>query len=426
LARLALALLLLISLSIPWGRGGDLNDGFNALRSEFIKSKETIRRLFKGEEAADPKNAQHAQAVDVAAKNATYYFTDQEKEKPGDFDRLFTSFEGELGQLSRTRGNSPALAPMYSSRLIFRGQEVLYSPSKDVKPIARVNVTHVMARLAEKGAGESTEDVAARLTGPAATELAEAMLKALEVKNDGVKYHALHGLRDLLAVPPQTPPLLSPEEEQKAVLRLIDFIQQKPTYPAGASPAEVEGFRVLRREAVKALAQYHIPSIKDKALPALVLLKVVARDGFQPTCELDERIEAALGVARMKPDIDKTYQREYAAQQLGLFVVDLAFRYNRRDRAELKPWSVQAARLADALEVMKAESKSPYVAAVVDQGLKLVLRRIEAKTDIGANDVTGYASLLVTKSPSLGQLFSGVEGTTVPPPNREEDAPAKP
>src|SRR5262249_53225855 len=158
---------------------------------------------------------------------------------------------------------------------------------------------------------------------------------------------------------------------------------------------EVEGFRVLRREAVKALAQYRAPSIKDQARPALVLLKVVARDGFQPEPRMDERVEAAIGVARMKPDIDQTYQREYAAQQLGLFVVDFAYRYNTRDRAEMKPWAVQAARLSDALEVMKAESKNPYVAKAVDDGIRLVLRRIEGKGDVPPNDLTTYNSLLV-------------------------------
>ncbi len=139
---------------------------------------------------------------------------------------------------------------------------------------------------------------------------------------------------------------------------------------------------------------------------------------------MDERVEAAIGVARIKPDGDPSYQRDYAAQQLGLFLVDFAYRYNNRDRDELKPWAVQAARLSDALEVMKATSKSPYVAKVVDDGIKLVLRRIEAKNDVNANEVTDYNSLL-SKPPALGQLFSGVDGTAVPPPNRKEDEPAK-
>ena len=234
--------------------------------------------------------------------------------------------------------------------------------------------------------------------------------------------NALPFLADRLS--PRKPPLLSPEVEEQCVLKLIAFIQQQPPHPASASREEIEGFKVLRREAVKALAEYRSPSIKDKARPALVLLKVVARDGFQPEPRLDERVEAAIGVARMNPASDLTYQPEYAAQQLGLFVVDFAVRYNTRDRAELRPWAVQAARLSDALEAMKAGSKSPYVAKAVDDGIKQVLRRIEAKSDVNANDLTSYNSLL-SKPPALGQLFGGVEGTTVPPPNRQEEAPAK-
>ncbi|HZU34300.1 MAG TPA: hypothetical protein VFA18_00240 [Gemmataceae bacterium] len=422
--RLALASSSILALGIPWGRGGDLNDGFDALETDYRKSKATIQKLFQGKEVFDSKNPQHEKALDVAAQNATYYYSHPRSEKTGEIERLITSFESEMNSLDKAKATSPALPAMYSRRVIFRGQEVLHSPGKDIKPIARVNVTRVMARLAQRGPTESSEDVVARLRGPAATELADAMIKALDVKNDGVKYHALHGLQGLLELPPQTPPLLSPEVEEQCVLRLIAFIQQPPTYHASASSEEIEGFKVLRREAIKALAQYPAPSIKDKARPALVLLKVVARDGLRPEPRMDERVEAAIGVARIKPDGDPSYQRDYAAQQLGLFLVDFAYRYNNRDRDELKPWAVQAARLSDALEVMKATSKSPYVAKVVDDGIKLVLRRIEAKNDVNANEVTDYNSLL-SKPPALGQLFSGVDGTAVPPPNRKEDEPAK-
>jgi hypothetical protein len=427
-ARLVLALLSVASFgALCWGQGGDLNDGLDQLGRDYRRNKDLIHKLFKGEEPADPKNAQHEKAVDLAARNVTFYYTDPSGEKKaGEFDRLFTSFEGDLTLLVKARANSPALPAMYGRRVIARAQEVLFSTG-GVKPIARVDVTRVLARLAERGQNESTEDVVARLGGSGAAQLADALLKALAYKNDGVKYHALHGLRDLLAIPPQKPPLLTPEVEQKCALALIEFVEQKPSFPAIVTPPEVEGFRVLRREAIKALAQYRAPSIKDKARPALVLLKVVARDGFQPDCKTDERVEAAIGVARMKPDLDKTYQPEYAAQQLGLFLVDFAYRYQKRDRAAVKyPWAVMAARLTEALQVMKAESKSPYVARIVDQGIKLALSRIEANGDIDANEVTKYAPLLLENAPSLGQLFSGVEGTTVPSPFRPDDVEEKP
>src|SRR5262249_7383094 len=162
-------------------------------KSEYKKSQTTIQKLFKGAEPADPKNPQHEKAVDLAAQNATYYFTDSHSEEKGGIDKLVTSFESDLTSLIKAKASSPALASMYSRRVIFRGQEVLHSSGKDVKPIARVNVTRIMTRLAQKGQNESFEDVAARLGGPAAAELADAMVKAMSSKNDGVKYHALHG-----------------------------------------------------------------------------------------------------------------------------------------------------------------------------------------------------------------------------------------
>src|SRR5215471_6866139 len=169
--RLVLALLSFTALAIPWAQGVDLNDGFDALDREYRKSKDTIQKLFKGAEVADPKNPQHEKAVDVAAQNTTYYFTHPRSEEPGGIDRLITTFEGELSQLIKAKASSAALASMYSRRIVFRGQEVLYSSRQDVKPLARVNVTRVMARLAERGPNETADDVAARLGGSAAGEL---------------------------------------------------------------------------------------------------------------------------------------------------------------------------------------------------------------------------------------------------------------
>jgi hypothetical protein len=410
----------MLPLGLPRSEGSDLKDGLEALRNERSKAGETLTKLMKGEEiVADAKNKQHEELADLAARLATYYFTEADVAKPGKINDLYIRFENDLLNIAKGKPNTKALAPMYGRRIVFRAKEVLDSSKI---PLVQVNITRVLARLAEQGVGETTEDVVLRLSEGGGADLADVLLAAVGHKNEGVKYYALRGLRNLFALPKQATPLVPPEKVETCALALTDFIQRKNGFLGTPSRDELEGFRVLRREAIKALAQTHVPSLKDrKVLPALVLLKVVANDGIDPAPRIDERVEAAIGVARMRSEADKEYRPEYAAQQLGLFVVSFGNLYNNRSSEELKPWAIEAAQLSEALEAMKADSKSPYVAKVVDGGIKSVLRRIEAKVDrVDANDLANFEAMVKESKPSAAQLFNSVEGTTVLPPNRRE------
>src|SRR5262249_41520165 len=119
----------------------------------------------------------------------------------------------------------------------------------------------------------------------------------------------------------------------------------------------VEGYRSLRREAIKALALTRHPAVvnpQDKALQsrtAVVLLRVLMKDGFAPEPRLDERAEAAIGVGYLQGKLYESYQPDYAAHYVGWFLVDLANQYQeeKQDQKRRFPYRHLAARLSEAL-----------------------------------------------------------------------------
>ncbi len=118
----------------------------------------------------------------------------------------------------------------------------------------------------------------------------------------------------------------------EAVVKIPSGTQQR--LPARYAPrAQIDGFLLVRREAIAALAQDRYPTLPDKSRPAWLLLKVAANDGIPAVPRLDERIEAAIGVAHAQPDLDKDYQPDYAAYQLGLFATDFTAHYAQSKQA---------------------------------------------------------------------------------------------
>src|SRR6185312_14029984 len=97
------------------------------------------------------------------------------------------------------------------------------------------------------------------------------------------------------------------------------------------------GFCLLRREAIRALAQIHMPAVSDKVRPALTLARFAGADGgIQPPPRIDERMEAALGLARMQAAQDKQYQIDYAAGQIGRCLG--AFAQKANEEKDKKDW----------------------------------------------------------------------------------------
>ncbi len=409
-------------------------DGHNALNDEFQGKWATVwSNLLTGQDTADPANTQHAQAIDAAARWATYRLTWGLEKEPGEFSKVTHDLTDNLQLIRAGKDKTQKLSEMYSKALIVHAQEVLQTR----KPIARINAAMLLARLAHRSADETMDDVLHRLAGTNQADLADAFAATIKdpTQLDAARMWAFHGLQQLLALPQATPPALPRDKEEAALGEVLKFLQarnQPDLFPPGTPDDEIDGFRYVRREAIKAMAQCPFPTLStlpDKPHLAWVLLKIVARDGVAPEPRLDERVEAAIGVAHAQPDLDKDYQPDYAAHQLGLLVVDFVRTYEEEKRTPDKPptqaWKVEASRLIEALELMKAQTKNAHVAFVVDESLKL-LTMIEKA--LPAPNATDLEQKLKGEAAPSKSLYQSIPGSTVTfggkppaPPDKPEE-----
>ena len=173
-----------------------------------------------------------------------------------------------------------------------------------------------------------------------------------------------------------------------------------------------------------ALAWSRYPSLTEKAgRPGLFLLRAAVRDGFVPDIRFDEQVEAAVGVCRLEPALDPSYRKDYAIHILGRFIADLGSEYQRhKDKGIKRPYRYYAARLLDALELMKAETKNKAADEYTRKAIAecaSVLSRIEQD---GRADPTDLINWLEKNSPGAQQLYEGRGDSTVTPAKRRDEA----
>jgi hypothetical protein len=401
-----------------------LEDGWDPLSKAEGKHRTEIKNFFDGSVPMNPAAKADVDVVDLAAKVVTWrYVLDAGNEKkPGALDAIYQELDNRIRSLAKPKVKeaSPDLGKVYSHYVMVHAVEVVNFPT--AKPVARLNAARSLARLAELGQGELAD------------ALVEVLRKDLKQDQgrDGVRYWVLRGLHDLLALPPQMPPLF---DESKVTLAILEFLDQPPFVSAGAPAEEIEGFRMLRREAVRALAQTHapaLPGVTDMAKqPAMWLARFAGNDkSLQPPPRLDERLEASLGLAHMRASKQvPNYQADYAAQQIGLFLEAFGKAANSEKEEKVafkrqRPWKVDAARLKDALTAMREEVKDPHVAKVVEVGLR-VLEAVKKREAAEAGDLSWFSN--PDNAAPNQELFKGVANTKVEPaPAEAPAAPAAP
>src|SRR5205823_1875984 len=139
---------------------------------------------------------------------------------------------------------------------------------------------------------------------------------------------------------------------------------------------------------------------------------VTNNDGLNPPVGIDEQIDAAWGVARLRAKAVPAYQPDYAAQQVGYVVVAMAAKAKPTKNF---PWAYHGARMADALKVMSAEAKGApdkageYVDKMVEQALKVV-SDIEVRQQSAAGNLNSW---LGGTPPPHDALYKGVADSTV-------------
>lgn len=422
--RLVFSLLVGVAALAPLGaaRAQSLNGGMNELEDAWRKRRSLASQLLKGTTPADANDKNHVEALDVEAKYLTYrvYLDTLEirEEKPTGrrptIERAFRDFEGDLKYLEGGKAGMQAAANIFRDAVRLHAKEVI--DFEKAKPIHKLFNARILAEIAKLGQGE----------------LADTLVEVLKDKkqNDAVRYYALRGLRNLLAQvqPMQMPPLLTKAQETKCAEALLDFLEHKQGPSKGAPADEIDGFRVLRREAIRALAQFHTPTLSEKVRPALVLARFAGADErIQPEPRIDERVEAAIGLARMQSAQDKQYQPDYAANQIGRCLSAFAKKFNdekgkkEEGKDPTRPWKIDAYRLNEALNALKMDSKDAYVAGVVDRGARIV-RDVMKGEQPKADDVTWFDTP-ESDAPNK-ELFKGVADSVVKPPKPAE-APAE-
>jgi hypothetical protein len=387
--------------------------------------------LFAGKATVDPKDKTHQEAVEMAAKEIVYPLYWQTLggsalPEPGKMNMLVEQFETRLLQMSRIRGDSTQLQQMFCRQVIDRAQEVI----KAGKPIAGVNAARILAKIPERTTAKNTlqkekewvTQVLPRLADGNAEHLAGVFLTLLEnpKTNDGIKYYVLRGLTSLLALPKQSPPLLKKETEEKAIHLAIALVEKKVTFPQRVARGEVEGYKVLRREAVKLVAQARVPVLDNKDRPALVLARVAGNDeSIQPSPRLDERIEAVIGLARMGAVATKypDFEPDYAMFQIAQAVLEFGLQADKNlsdskgTPTRSRPWKIDAARLGEAVEMLKADVKNPYVQQIADRCM-LVLNPIENGGQGSANDLGDW---IAGNPVQVKTLFKSAPDTAIRP-----------
>jgi hypothetical protein len=372
------------------------------LREKAREHKVLITALFKGEASLDPNVPQHLEAVDTAAKMVTYPFIlDVLDNEPGRISDAFRKgLDNDLTLLTRlSRDKREPLAQEYAKRVREHALEVI--ESKDARPIAQVNAARTLARLYELGQAD----------------LADSLLKVLTNTklNDGTRFYALRGLRDLLGLPGEDGALVDKKRMVEAAAALVSFLKEPPRVDRRvATQAEVDGFRLLRREAIRALAQTRLPMVDEKTLPALELARFAGNDErIAPPLRLDERLEAAIGLGRMRasrqvPD----FQIDYAVWQIGVFLEAWGRTANLdrelKPREHRRPWKIDAVRLAEVLSALKVETKDAYVKRAAE-----VIGRILSA--VGKGDVVAAGDLrwFANNKPPSQELFKGMPDTIV-------------
>jgi len=302
-------------------------------------------------------------------------------------------------------------------------------------PIVRVNAARILARIAESIGGSYSTSQAA--SGQA--KIAEELLKVIKDKDqiDAVKFWALHGLEGLFtasyslsAVPVNERPnrrAMSREDlENQIIVALVDFVLRKPNLPPNPTPEEIEGFRYVRRQAIRALAQTRFPAVMSKkefvgTPTALALSRVLVDDGISPTASLSEKLEAAIGICQLQTNLTDGYYPDYAAHAVGLFIVELGKAFNNRPQVgpgqtDNYTWKVFAARLLDALRAWKEANPTntesgKYIAALFDK-FGTMIRTVQRKQ--GNVEVNALQAWLQNPPPNKS-LFKGHPEAVVKP-----------
>ncbi len=340
-----------LALAVSPARAVELpTDGNAKLESQYKEAHTRLNDLVNGKAEATKDDKA---VIDVMAKWFAYRVTWNENEnKPNQMNGVMLELESELGRADRARPATNTFLEMFGHQLIENAREVLKHPQVD--PIAKVNEARILWRVAQVGN----------------QEVVDACVDVIQdaKQNDGTRYWAFRALQDVFAPNHHMPPVMLQDQkrQKRCILALNEFVLKKMAVTPETPPENKDGLRVLRREAIHALALTSYPAVvedpKTKKLEsqtALTLARVIGADGLVPEPRWDEQVEAAIGLGWMQSKLFPDYQPDYAAWFVGGGVSLLGKQVAEANNIN-RGWKYYSARLGEALENMQKDTKKNY------------------------------------------------------------------
>lgn len=410
-----LAMVVTLTGELKETRAQTLDEGWNVLEGKFRSGAGNLALGFAKGARVDPNDKNHTDAIDLLAKFYTYgvYLRKLELQPTTvgtrgdsiakDFDAFSNIVDRDI-LLAKDRQAMQTFAEIFRDRVRVHALEVIRF--NKARPIHKLHNARVLDEIAKLGQPQLADTLLTVLKDPQQT--------------DGVRYYILKGLDTLI-------PRLQPQQQAKCAEALVEFLDQKKGPGSKAPQEELDGFRMLRRQAVSALAKIRTPAINDNVRPALVLARFAGNDeSIQPPPRIDERVEAAYGLARMQAPKDKQYQADYAAGQiakcLGAFAQAAEAERAVAKETRTHPWTIMAAQLQEGLTDLKKNSgTNQYVSRIADRGHQL-LNQVIKREQIKDNEQTWWTS--AESDPPSKELFQGAADSVIKP-GKSEPVPEK-
>lgn len=377
-------------------QGDDLKTAY----AKYQKGRGMLGPWMAGTKDYEKGNKEHRDAVEGYTRFVVYGNTYRNRLVPKQdptAEKLLTLADEVTRDLEK--GMIKAFEMPYGPDLLLAFERSLLKSSKELldgntEQYARLNGSRALPALGI-GLGSRTKDNKAVLDLKGQMEIATGLTSlanditakafAGNPRDDGAALYAMRGVKEMYRSLATTLPLrtdrdkkagpvsLPQDVEEKNLELLASFVLSPPAYLSGALPDEIQGYKLLRREAIRALAANGKTKL-GKTSPALTLAKVLTRPRNQAnpadSFRLDEQVDAAIGLAQIR--LEKDFNSDLAASLVGQFLTEYLAQYGDRANAgEMKafPFAYHAARLNTAL--------SDWSAAPVP-GVKLMAQKARA------------------------------------------------
>ena len=321
---LLLGVALAPSAGLAQGQIGDMDTLLKAYDRDIPRRKE----LFKGEAAAT--GAGDKKIAEACAKWFIYRITHQSVViSPPVLAKVHFDFNVVVGDLmaAESRKTNRAFVNMFGVALVECMKDVLKENASG-KPHVYVNACMMMPAMAKLKQNDVGDYLVSLVNDPKATEVA--------------RLHALKGLKEFLPVDSLDDDIIAlkgatvigPKKARdvKYVDTLTKYIET-PVKVDKMTPEEAAAVNFVRREAIISLASAEAPAVaaikktgKIEGGVAPTLLRVIAGN-LEPAPTLPEKIEAALGLCKMRywnpngsAKIKNAHQDEYQAELANFLV----------------------------------------------------------------------------------------------------------